>query len=167
MATGGHKDAVSALYQRVGPMAFRLARAILGDPSVAEDVLQEAFLRIWRRRERLQEPDALDGYAVSTVRNLAYKRIRRQRVEGAAQERLERAAVLVTTAEGKEEPAPPLDAALLALPPEQREVIHLRVYEGLKMTAIAARTGIPLGTVHSRYRYALVKLRAELSKEAP
>jgi RNA polymerase sigma-70 factor (ECF subfamily) len=155
------EEAIGALYERVGPMAFRLARAILGGAAGAEDVVQEAFLRLWRRRDALADREALDGYAVRAVRNLAYKRIRRRQVEGAAQDHLERTTPLVVLPH-EPETAPPVDAALRALPPEQREVVHLRVYEGLAMTEIAARTGVPLGTVHSRYRYALGKLRAQL-----
>ncbi len=163
MAYVGQEDAISDLYERVGPMAFRLARAILGDAAAAEDVLQEAFLRLWRRRDELKKQHALDGYAVRTVRNLAYKRIRRRKVEGTAQERLERTVVLVVSPPSHESgDAPPLNDALLALPAEQREVVHLRVYEGLAMKTIAERTGVPLGTVHSRYRYALARLKTEL-----
>jgi len=160
MATAG-QDAIGALYERIGPLAFRLARAILADAAEAEDVVQEAFLRIWRRHEQLLGPDELDGYTVRTVRNLAYKRIRRREVEGRAQESLEHAAVLVAGPAASREP-PALDAALRKLPPEQREVIQLRVYEGLPMNTIADQTGVPLGTVHSRYRYALSKLRDHL-----
>jgi RNA polymerase sigma-70 factor (ECF subfamily) len=163
MTTG---DEIAALYDRVGPLAFRLARAILGNVAGAEDVVQEAFLRLWRRRERLRDTSALDGYTVRCVRNLAYKRIRRRGVEGTAREVLERQAVFVVESPVSRDgpPAEGLDEALLALPPEQCEVIQLRVYEGLSMVAIADRTGVPLGTIHSRYRYALKKLKAQLGE---
>lgn len=156
-------DAFSALYRRVGPLAGRLARSILLDASLSEDVVQEAFLRVWRRREQLSEPEALDGYVVRSVRNLAYKRVRRRRVEATATAHLQATAVWVTTPTS-DEGTPNLAAALAALPPEQREVVHLRIYEGFAMTAISEQTRVPLGTVHSRYRYALEKLRAVLSE---
>lgn len=152
-----------ALYERVGPASYRLAQAILGDAAAAEDVVQEAFLRLWGRRDLLADPARLDGYAARTVRNLSYKRLRRRVVEARARADLGRDAARAVASPPTLERCD-LEEALAALPPTQREVVHLRVHEGLSMVAIAARTGVPLGTVHSRYRYALSKLRSLLAK---
>jgi RNA polymerase sigma-70 factor (ECF subfamily) len=158
-------DPIGDLYLRVGPPAFRLALAIVADRSAAEDVVQEAFVRILRRQGKLGVSDALDGYVTRTVRNIAFNHLRRGRVQRTAQDQLEHGMqLLVEPASGEAEPsrAAQLSKALRSLPPEQREVIHLRVYEGLPFAEIASRTEVPLGTVHSRYRYALARLRTQL-----
>lgn len=158
-------DPVAALFRRAGGPAFRLAHALLGERGAAEDVVQEAFVRVLARRDALADPEALDGYVTRAVRNLAYNHLRRRKTAGVAQERLERAAdpAAAPADPALDEEAARAAAALAALPPEQREVVHLRVHEGLEFKTIAARTGVPLGTVHSRYRYALARLRQRLA----
>jgi RNA polymerase sigma-70 factor (ECF subfamily) len=157
-------DPIGDLYRRVGPPAFRLALAIVADRSAAEDIVQEAFVRILRRQGKLGVNDALDGYVTRTVRNIAFNHLRHGRVARTAQERLEHGAQLLVepTGDAGSVGAVRLSGALSSLPPEQREVIHLRVYEGLPFAEIASRTEVPLGTVHSRYRYALARLRTQL-----
>jgi RNA polymerase sigma-70 factor, ECF subfamily len=157
-------DPIGDLYRRVGPPAYRLALAIVADRSAAEDVVHEAFVRILRRQGRLGDTDALDGYVTRTVRNIAFNHLRRGRVARVAQETLKHSADLLVKAPdgGSALDADQLSTALKTLPAEQREVIHLRVYEGLAFTEISARTQVPLGTVHSRYRYALARLRTQL-----
>jgi len=154
-----------ALYDRVAPPAYRLARAITADPAAAEDVVQEAFVRVLRRRDALRERGALDAYVTRAVRNLAYNHLRRRRSAGAARAELERRADRATAppdpARGEE--VARAEQALGALPPAQREVVHLRAHEGLAFPEVAARTGVPLGTVHSRYRAAIIKLRDALA----
>jgi RNA polymerase sigma-70 factor, ECF subfamily len=158
------RDPIGDLYQRVGGTAYRLARAIVVEPAAAEDVVQEAFVRLLRRRDGLRDGHALDAYVTRAVRNLAYNHLRRRRTIAAAQPLLEASAELLVepTEPGGAEQAAALDRALRTLPAEQREVLHLRVFEGLEGKEVARRTGVPLGTVHSRYRYALSKLREQM-----
>lgn len=161
-------DAVSALYARVGPSAYRLALSLVGQRAAAEDVVHEAFARLVARLDGLRDPQALDGYVTRAVRNLALNRLRRRRNAEAATE------TLAAGASGWVAPVDPADPerarrvarALGALPPKQREVVQLRVYEGLSFPQIAARTRVPLGTLHSRYRLALTRLRATLEEDA-
>lgn len=157
-------DPIGDLYRRVGPPAYRLALAIVADRSAAEDVVQEAFVRILRRQGRLGDTDALDGYVTRTVRNIAFNHLRRGRVARVVQSKLEHSADLLVQPPdaGLRLDADQLSTALKALPAEQREVVHLRVFEGLGFSEISSRTQVPLGTVHSRFRYALARLRTQL-----
>lgn len=147
------------LYDRVGPSLYRYALMILADPAAAEDVVHDVFAALAGRRHVLQSPD---HYLRRAVRNGCYDALRRLKtrrtdavdaalleaiegVPGAADERLE------------------IERALRLLPPEQREVVHLKVFEGLTFDEIADVTETPRNTVTSRYRYALDKLRAHLT----
>lgn len=154
-------DPFAEVYRDVGPSLYRLALAICGDAAAAEDVVQEAFVRVWRRRGRLRDSACLSGYLYRTARNLARDHCRRLKAKGKA---LEGVAVLLRPAEGQAE-APDVERiskALFALPVDQREVVFLRVYEGLAFKEVAERTGAPQGTVHSRFRYAMERLRTLL-----
>jgi RNA polymerase sigma-70 factor (ECF subfamily) len=163
-ATGEQPAADSGLalvdtYRRVAPAMFRQALMLLGDQGAAEDVVQEAFLRTWRRRDRLRDAHGLDGYLVTAARNLALDHLR-WRAHRATQDTEEgRDPFVVPRAEEAAADAERLSHALRRLPLEQREVVLLHLTDGLTFPEIAARTGAPVGTVNSRYRYGLARLR--------
>lgn len=159
-------DPFADLFRRTGGAAYRVALAITGDPVVAEDVVQEAFVRVFSRAEERESTGrALDGYLHRAVRNLALDHLRRRKV--ATEKVREAAAALLLRREGD---GPAIDGpdaakvsqALFDLPVDQREVVVLRVWEGLSFPEIAERVEVPLGTVHSRFRYAMERLRALL-----
>ncbi|MCO5167487.1 MAG: sigma-70 family RNA polymerase sigma factor [Planctomycetes bacterium] len=154
-----HARAFAALVERAGARLVGLALALVGERAAAEDVVQEALARVWRRRHALA-PGALDGYVRQAVRNLALDRRARAEAEARA---LSRRAGAAADVPGDDE-AERVTRALSRLADEQREVVVLRVYEGLEFKEIAARTGAPLGTVHSRYRLALERLRPHLER---
>lgn len=147
-------------FRRVGPAMFRQALSVLADRACAEDVVQEAFLRTWRRRERLR-PGELDGYLVQTARNLAIDQLRWRERRPTAPDPAPEALVLPRTEDATTD-SERLSAALRTLPPEQREVVMLHLIDGWTFPEVARRTGAPLGTVHSRFRYALARLRERL-----
>jgi RNA polymerase sigma-70 factor (ECF subfamily) len=159
-------DALTAVFRRVGPAMFRQALAVLGERAAAEDVVQEAFLRTWRRRERLRDPAELDGYLVQAARNLALDQLRWRARHELAPEQVEEPLVVPKTEDAAAD-AERLSRALHRLPVEQREVVLLHLVEGRTFPEVAARTGAPLGTVHSRYRYALARLRELLQEKTP
>jgi RNA polymerase sigma-70 factor (ECF subfamily) len=155
-------EGAARLYDSFGPPLFRYALMILGRRDAAEDVIQQVFTVLLDRGTRhISSPGT---YLRTAVRNACYSRLRGSRVRGADASPDEE--ILEAVPEAREPITPEdrlaLDAGIRALPPEQREVIHLHVFEGLTFKEVALATGEPPNTVASRYRYALEKLRASL-----
>ena len=149
---------LAALYDAFGARLYRYAAFLLGDASKAEDVVQDAFVRMARVLDR-GTPEVTFHYAAAIVRNECYSTLRRQRRSVPFDDALlERA-----SPDASEEERMILTAALAALPPEQREVVYLKVFEGLTFQEIAERCGIGLNTAASRYRYATAALRKTLA----
>ena len=153
-------EAAARLYDSFGPSLFRYALMILGRREAAEDVIQQVFVAlIDRGAGHVADPRT---YLRAAVRNACYSQLRTARVRdpgtAAAEEILEARPDTAEPLSAEDRLA--LQAGILALPAEQREVIHLHVFEGLTFKEVAAATGEPPNTVASRYRYALGKLRA-------
>lgn len=149
------------LYDAYGVSLYRYALMILASPEKAEDVIQQVFTSLLGRRHRRINDE--EHYLRRAVRNACYSELRHQKVRRGPviDERL-----LEIPAEGpavSEEDRIALSAAIRQLPPAQREVIHLHVFEGRTFKAIAEITGESLHTIASRYRYALDKLKATLT----
>jgi RNA polymerase sigma-70 factor (ECF subfamily) len=146
------------LYEQYGPRLYRYALVILADSAAAEDVLQEAFCRVAEALRR-QPGAATLPYLNAIVRNECFSRLRKHRRTAAlpVEPLLEPVA-----AEASREESLLIDDALRALPSEQREVVYLKVYEGLTFREIGERCGVSVNTAASRYRYALETLRGVL-----
>jgi RNA polymerase sigma-70 factor (ECF subfamily) len=148
--------------ERHGPALVLYARQIVHDGALAEDAVQDGFVRFWRRRDQADDAAAL---LYAAVRSAALDLLRRRQRHG----RRERAAAppevcFDVTAEERERAAR-VTAALAELPPEQREAVVLKIWAGLTFGQIAAAVGEPANTVASRYRYAMEKLAARLGAE--
>jgi RNA polymerase sigma-70 factor (ECF subfamily) len=142
-----------------------LARQWLPCRADAEDVVQEAFVRFWRSRQRAVDPAA---YLYACVKHCALEwqrsRSRRSRREVAAA-RPETEAWFAGSLEQDERQAA-LATALRTLPENQREVLVLKIWGGLSFPQIAQALRVSANTAASRYRYALVKLREQLAEES-
>jgi len=156
----GRPEAYAALYDRWGRGLFRVALAMEHSPDQAEDAVQELFVNLVRFRDRLPQVQDLQAYLFSCLRNVVIQRRARQGRERSHLARL----ALAATDTYVPPPAPDADlAAMLAtLPPEQREVVTLKIDGDLTFAQIAAVLNISLNTAASRYRYALEKLRHTL-----
>jgi len=148
------------IYDAHARQLYRYALAITSFSEDAEDAVQEVFVRLSRERGRMARTDNPQGYLFSAVRNAAYSILRSRR----------RREVL-TEAFCAEFPAEDLSdvpqsravcEALAGLPVEQREVLVLKVYDQMSFKEIAGTVGASLGTVTSRYRYGIDKLRKAL-----
>jgi RNA polymerase sigma-70 factor (ECF subfamily) len=169
----GDPRALEAIYDRHGAAAFSLAYRMVGDRTAAEDVVQEAFLSIWRSRVRYQrERGSVRTWVLGIVHHRAIDGLRRNTVhqrrrasaEGLeewkeAPERTDAQAIQADEARGVRE-------ALGALPDNQGRVIRLAYFGGFTHTQIAEMLDLPVGTVKGRMRLGLEKLRTTLAWEA-
>ncbi len=166
----GDEDAFRLLFRCYGPSALSLARRVVQQPFLAEEIVQEAFLAVWRN------PDGYDprlgsvrAWLMGTVHHRAVDAVRLEETQRRRAEDPRGAVVaIVDVADrvveelGLSEERKAVRAALQVLPAEQRQVIELMYFAGLSQSKIAARLDLPLGTVKSRTLLAMRRLRAEL-----
>jgi len=171
--SAGDRTAFDELYGRYASAAYGLAFRVTGQAVLAQDVVHDAFLAVWRAPEAFDERrGSFRTFFLSLVHHRAVDTVRR---ETRLRTRNERAANLEPLT--GEDPAEGVtDAAYLAvrrrevrealgtLPPEQRQVLEMAYFEGKTQVAIAEALGIPLGTVKTRTFAALRKLRAQLEE---
>jgi RNA polymerase sigma-70 factor (ECF subfamily) len=171
--SGGDRGAFDALYRRYSSSAYGLAYRITGQQVLAQDVVHDAFLALWRA------PDAYDPargafrtFFLSLVHHRAVDTVRREERIRGRQERASNLEPLAVEdpAEGVADAADLADrrvevrAALGTLPPEQRQALELAYYGGKTQVQIAEELGIPLGTVKTRTLAAMRKLARVLDR---
>ena len=167
----GDEAALAACYDRYRLILFGLILRILHDREEAEDCLQEVFLQVWRRARDFDESRGRAfTWLVTIARSRALDRLRasgsRLRLATEAAQ-VPRDEVGDAAAEAvQSEPGAIVRTALAALPEEQRRTLLLAYFEGLTQTEIAARLGDPLGTVKTRMRAGMIKLRELLKDKA-
>jgi RNA polymerase sigma-70 factor (ECF subfamily) len=160
----GREDAFAALYDRFGPALFRVACTLLGSRPDAEDAVQEVFVGLVRARRSLARVTDLRAYLFAALRHAA-ARLASHRPAECPLPPEELVGEAPPPRQGPAaETAERLERALRALPPEQRELLVLKVDGGLTFAEIAKVLGINANTAASRYRYALEKLRAALQE---
>jgi RNA polymerase sigma-70 factor (sigma-E family) len=146
------------LYRAHAPDAVRLAYLLTGERGLAEDLVQEAFVRLFGRFRDLRNPDAFGTYLRTTVVNLARSQFRRRRVERAY---LDRHGKTAPSSSPALEDRAVMWQALQALPPRQRAAIVLRYYEDLTEVQTAEVLGCAVGTVKSLVSRGLDRLRGQ------
>ena len=166
--SGRLMDFLERTYETFGPKLYHYLLGVLRSSADAEDALQTVFVKL-AQRDKGDDIEDLTSYLFAAARHEAI-RLRDKRRSAKQREEASQA--------GVEEPAPPpellaatedreierkrLEAAIAHLPEEQREVVLLKVWEGLTFREIASVLGVPQDTAASRYRYALEKLKQEL-----
>jgi RNA polymerase sigma factor (sigma-70 family) len=172
--SNGDREAFDELFRRYGAAAYGLALRVTAQPMLANEVVQDAFLALWRAPEAFDPGrGAFRSFFLSLVHHRAVDTVRREerlrrraerasnlepvRGEDVADEVVEGAYLSVRRKEVRE--------ALTTLPPEQRQVIELAYFGGLTQTRIAETLGIPVGTVKTRTLAAMRKLRRALEPE--
>jgi len=172
----GNSAALEVLYDRYASIVLGISLKVIGDQALAEDVLQEAFWRVWQSAGTYQsQRGPFTGWLFRITRNLAIDAYRRRNVRPQA----------ISSPNGSdpildEAPDPNSDVAeqaqsilknrqirkaLAALPVVQRQVIEMAYFYGMTRQEIAEATGEALGTIHTRARLALQKLRGEFERD--
>lgn len=160
--------ALAALYDRYQALVFTIALRITGDRPVAEEVLQDVFLAVWRTAGGFQPAGSVAAWLVGIARHRAIDATRAATFRARGREQALAPALDLPSDELPEEQvdrrllAQRVRAALAVLPAAQRQVLELAYYGGFSQIEIAARTGTPLGTVKTRMRLALFHLRRTL-----
>ena len=165
----GDQAAMAALYDATSRLVYSLILRILGDPSTAEEVLLDTYTQVWRQAANYDSERGTPLAWLMTIgRSRALDRLRAGWQEHQRREPLD-AANSATSQTANPEEATANDerrrivgTALTSLAPEQREVIELAYYSGLSHSEIALRVGLPLGTVKTRIRLGMNKLREQL-----
>jgi RNA polymerase sigma-70 factor (ECF subfamily) len=167
-AANGDQSAIAVLYDRYTGMMFGLATRITGDAALAQDVVQEAFVGIWRNAARFSSARAsARTWILSICHHRAVDAVRRRRQADPLPDPELPPPPQLALPDVWPDVAARMDAdavrsAIATLPDAQREAIDLAYFAGLTQTEIAERTGAPLGTVKSRVRLGLLALAERL-----
>jgi RNA polymerase sigma-70 factor (ECF subfamily) len=164
----GQASALGVLYDRYARLVFSLAFKILGNSEEAEDVTQEIFLKLWRQDNYNPSRGSLGSFLTTMTRSRSIDKLRSRGVQhrfirrwqGVVQSEdrsmnpLENASI--------QERSQIVRAALMQISDTERQVLEIAYYEGLSQSEIAKRLNLPLGTVKTRSRQGLLKLRKAL-----
>ena len=169
----GDPRAFELLYDRHGGVAFSLAYRMVGNRGTAEDITQEAFLSIWRSRQRYQrQRGSVRTWILGIVHHRTIDALRRnlvhdrRRTSADGLEEREQARELTDVEVVRRDEARTVRSALEALPNEQSRVIELAYFGGFTHTEIAGMLQTPVGTIKGRMRLGLKKMRDQLSDGA-
>ena len=163
-ARNGDTSAFGELVQRYRDDVVNVVYRITGDPDLAEEATQEAFVRAWRKLDRYRNDGSFRSWIYRIAINASLDQLRRKKVSVGVD-----LSMLADKRDGPEtefikvERARRVQEAVLGLPENSRSVLVLREYEGLSYREIAETIVIPMGTVMSRLNYARQHLRRSLA----
>jgi RNA polymerase sigma-70 factor (ECF subfamily) len=161
----GDTEAFAALYDRHARAAYSLAYRMMGEKQAAEDILQDAFLKLWRAAGSYRaERASVRTWILSIVHNRAIDQLRSTASRRRTQEKVEASALTSQPSEAFSETwrnsqREQVREALKTLPEEQLKTIELAYFSGYTHAEIAELLGLPLGTVKGRMRLGLKKMR--------
>ena len=163
----GHDDAeaFTILYDRHSDAAFSLAYRVMGERQAAEDLTQDAFLKVWRGASSYRaERGSVRTWLLSIVRNCSIDQIRSQASRRRTQERVEASAPRSQPSEAfaetwRNSQRDQIREALNTLPPEQLKILELAYFSGYTHVQISELVDVPLGTVKGRMQLGLKKMR--------
>jgi RNA polymerase sigma-70 factor (ECF subfamily) len=164
----GQTQALAMLYDRYSRLVFSLAFKIVSNSEEAEDITQEIFLTLWQRQSYNPSRGSLSSFLTTMTRSRAIDKLRSrgsrhrflQRWGGITRSETSMATPLEQASIGERSQI--IRMALEKLPPNERRVLEIAYYGGLSQSEIAEQLSIPLGTVKTRSRQGLLKLRQAL-----
>lgn len=159
----GSQAAMTTFFDRYSRMVYSVAMRVLSDPSEAEDVMQETFIRVW------QNPGAftagrgsLGGWLLVVARNRAIDKLRRRKPTDPTDMFTLPASINLAKESERVILLERVRNVMAALPEEQRKALEMAFFEGRTHSEIAEKTAEPLGTIKTRIRLALIAIRKEL-----
>ncbi|MGB3614136.1 MAG: sigma-70 family RNA polymerase sigma factor [Elainellaceae cyanobacterium] len=162
----GHTSALGVLYDRHSALVYGVASQILGNAQEAEDLTQDIFLKLLGDSPYDPKRGSIRTFLMILTRSRALDRLRSRQRQAKRSQRLRGDAASSASAESvpldaasQREQRQEVRAALRDIPSDQRQVLELAHYEGLTQASIAERLNLPVGTVKSRARRGLLKLR--------
>jgi RNA polymerase sigma-70 factor (ECF subfamily) len=162
---GGDLEAMTYLFDRYGSMVYSVALRILRDPGHAEDVMQDVFFKVWKEpAARLKGAESLGPWLAVVTRNRAIDNLRRRRPTDPADDVALPSGTNLAAEVEQNTAMDKVRGLLRSMPPDQRNSLDMAFFEGLSHSEIAAKTGVPLGTVKTRIRSALIFLRKALER---
>ena len=167
---GGDHAAFDAIFRQWYEPVVRSANRVLHDPGVAEELSQDVFLELWRRRETLAPDSSVAGYLMQAVRNRALNHLRHLHVQKKSAVYVEALSEPAEQADAETEAGELQDAirdAIAALPPRTREVFLLSRERNLRYSEIAEQLGVSVKAVEANMSRALRQLREKLSPFFP
>ncbi len=159
----GNSLALGILYDRYGELVYRLALRILGNVSEAEDLTQEVFLTFWRQSTYDSKRGSMSSFLMTLTRSRAIDRLRKARSQQQIlqkwQQNFSSPANSLLDQASLAELSGRVRQALQEFPDNQRQLLELAYFDGLSQSEITRKLNIPLGTVKTRSRQGLLKLR--------
>jgi len=158
-------EAFATLYERHSRAAFSLAYRMMGERQAAEDLTQEAFIKVWRRASSYRAQKAsVRTWILSIVHNRGIDQLRSHASRRRTQDKIEAAAPTSEPSEAfaqtwRNTQAEQVREALSTLPKEQLKILELAYFSGYTHVEIAELVGLPLGTVKGRMRLGLKKMK--------
>jgi len=171
----GDAKALEVLYDRYNRVVYSFALRIVGDPQIAEELLQEVFFRAWQQGKAFRETrGAFVTWLLSITHNMAIDEVRKRRRRPQKADSEEPELVLAGVADTSQDVEgevwlsslrSTIEAAMVQLPAAQRDAIELAYFQGLTQREISERLGEPLGTIKTRMRLGIQKLREQLGDQ--
>ncbi len=161
-------QALEAVYDRYGSFAFNLAKRILEDGALAEDVVQEVFFNLWRQAGSFdRRRGSVKNWLLSSTHHKAIDVLRMRQGKVKRDVPLTEAEYRLMTPDPWDAVVNHLDRSMLReimaqLPDEQRKTLEMAYFQGMSHSEVSEATGTPLGTVKGRLRLALEKMKAGL-----
>jgi RNA polymerase sigma-70 factor (ECF subfamily) len=171
----GDPKALEVLYERYNRVVYSFALRIIGDPQIAEELLQEVFFRAWQQGKAFRETrGAFVTWLLSITHNMAIDEVRKRRRRPQKADSEEPELILAGVQDTSQDVEgevwisslrSTIEAAMVQLPAPQREAIELAYFQGLTQREISERLGEPLGTIKTRMRLGIQKLREQLGDQ--
>ena len=171
----GDAKALEVLYDRYNRVVYSFALRIVADPRIAEELLQEVFFRAWQQGKAFRETrGAFVTWLLSITHNMAIDEVRKRRRRPQKADSEDPEMVLAGVADTRQDVEDEvwlsslrttIETAMQELPAAQRDAIELAYFQGLTQREISERLGEPLGTIKTRMRLGIQKLRDQLGDQ--